>query len=527
MLVAMVTAPLRPACATIAASRSWYLAFRTTCGTLGGRLSSFESISLFSIETVPTSTGWPRSLGLADLLDDRVPLLLGRAVDEVGPVVADHRLVGRDDDDVELVDLVELGRLGVGRAGHARELLVHAEVVLEGDRGEGLVLALDLDALLGLDGLVQAVRPAPAGHHAAGELVDDDDLAVLDQVVDVALVEGVGAQRLVDAVEDLHVLGVVEVAHAEELLDLLDALVGEARLVGLLVDQEVAGGALLAVALVDLLALDEAGDDAVDAVVLVGRLLGRAGDDERRAGLVDEDRVDLVDDGVVVPALHHRLQVELHVVAQVVEAELVVGAVGDVAGIGVLALGVGHVVLDHADGEAEEAVDLAHPLGVAAGQVVVDGDDVDALALQARSGRRAGSPPASCPRRSSSRRSGRGGARCRRSAGRRRAACGPTARRPRGRPRRPRTRMSSRVSPAASWARNSPVLARSSSSVSALIRGSSSLMAATIGSILFTSRSCGAAEDLGQDRVDHRGLAKGLGERLAVELERQRLQPPV
>ena len=37
-------------------------------------------------------------------------------------------------------------------------------------------------------------------------------------------------------------------------------------------------------------------------------------------------------------------------------------------------------MLDDADGQAEEAVDPAHPLGVAAGQVVVDGDDVDALA---------------------------------------------------------------------------------------------------------------------------------------------------
>ncbi len=34
------------------------------------------------------------------------------------------------------------------------------------------------------------------------------------------------------------------------------------------------------------------------------------------------------------------------------------------------------------DGEAEEAVDAAHPLGVAAGQVVVDRDDVDALAAE-------------------------------------------------------------------------------------------------------------------------------------------------
>ena len=36
----------------------------------------------------------------------------------------------------------------------------------------------------------------------------------------------------------------------------------------------------------------------------------------------------------------------------------------------------------HADGQAEEAVDLAHPVGVAPGEVVVDRDDVDALALQ-------------------------------------------------------------------------------------------------------------------------------------------------
>ena len=35
---------------------------------------------------------------------------------------------------------------------------------------------------------------------------------------------------------------------------------------------------------------------------------------------------------------------------------------------------------DDADRQAEEAVDLPHPLGVAAGQVVVDGDDVHALA---------------------------------------------------------------------------------------------------------------------------------------------------
>ena len=117
-------------------------------------------------------------------------------------------------------------------------------------------------------------------------------------------------------------------------------------------------------------------------VVLLGRLLGRAGDDQRRARLVDQDRVDLVDDREVELALHVLLERELHVVAQVVEAELVVRAVGDVGLVGLLAGAVVDAVHDHADLEAEEVVQSAHPLGVAARQVVVDGDDVHALAAQ-------------------------------------------------------------------------------------------------------------------------------------------------
>ncbi len=91
---------------------------------------------------------------------------------------------------------------------------------------------------------------------------------------------------------------------------------------------------------------------------------------------------DLVHDRVVERALHHLLEPELHVVAQIVEAELVVGAVGHVGGIGRAPLVVVEPVHDAADGEAEEAVDLPHPLAVALGQVVVHGDDVDALARE-------------------------------------------------------------------------------------------------------------------------------------------------
>ncbi len=81
-------------------------------------------------------------------------------------------------------------------------------------------------------------------------------------------------------------------------------------------------------------------------------------------------------------ALHHLGLVDGHVVAQVVKAHLVVRAVGDVGRIGLLALGARHVVHNQADAQAKEAVDLAHPLAVTAGEIIVDGDDVHALAGQ-------------------------------------------------------------------------------------------------------------------------------------------------
>ena len=94
---------------------------------------------------------------------------------------------------------------------------------------------------LGLDRLVQAVGPAAARHEAAGELVDDQHLAVLHHVIHVPLEQGVGAQRLLHVVQDLHVAGIVEVVDLEQLLHLEYPFFGEGGGFGLFVDGEVAG----------------------------------------------------------------------------------------------------------------------------------------------------------------------------------------------------------------------------------------------------------------------------------------------
>ncbi len=81
-------------------------------------------------------------------------------------------------------------------------------------------------------------------------------------------------------------------------------------------------------------------------------------------------------------ALHHFFDTVLHVVAQIVEAQFIIGAVRDVARVFLLALLIVEPVHDDADRQAQEFVDLPHPFRVALGEVVVDRDDVNAAARQ-------------------------------------------------------------------------------------------------------------------------------------------------
>ena len=325
------------------------------------------------------------ALGVAfqHLLDYRVVLAVHRLVDAVRHILAGAGLVGGYGNDVEPVDLVELGGLGAGGTGHTGQLVVHTEVVLEGNGGQGLALGGHLNPFLGLDGLVQALVVAAADHQTAGELVHDDDLAVPHHVVDIPLHHAPGLDGLVDVVGQGHVLRVGQVVHMEPGLRLLHAGGGEGGALVLFVHH------IVAVHLVVLLFLGvqlhhlghlQGTGKGVGLLVQVAGVVPLAADDQRGTGLVDQDAVHLVHDGEVVAPLHHVLFIGDHVVPQVVEAELVVGAVGHVGGVGGLPGGKVDAGHDQAHAQPQEPVHLAHPLAVAAGQVIVDGNHVHPFA---------------------------------------------------------------------------------------------------------------------------------------------------
>ena len=60
---------------------------------------------------------------------------------------------------------------------------------------------------------------------------------------------------------------------------------------------------------------------------MLNRLVSGAADDQRRPGLINQDVVHLVDNGIVALTLHPLDHLYGHVVPQIVKAKLVVGPV--------------------------------------------------------------------------------------------------------------------------------------------------------------------------------------------------------
>ena len=417
-----------------------------------------------------------------NLLDDRLVFLALRLVHPVVHVDTRHRTVRRNLHHVQLVDAPELAGLGHRRTGHTGQLMVHAEIVLQGDGGESLCGRLYLHMLLGLHRLMQAVAPASSVHDTARLLVHDFHLAVYHDILVVAVEHRVGLQELLQGVHTFALHGIFriqlvflhhtllvtqglvclqsrhlggDVRHDEQVGvgggvgQPGKALVRKVHAVQLLVHHEVQrlhrlGHTLVVVLHVDFLGLQHTGLDALLREVLDQRLvlgqrlvaavklqeallhlrlvarsdhllgLGQVlrgqlalhahqpfhqglvlleqlvvtlgygtGNDQRRTRIVNQHRVHLVHDGIIVRALHQVLGVRGHVVTEIVETELVVRTKGDVRHVSAAAgLTVGLVLVDAVHAQAVEHIKRPHPFGVALGQIVVHRHHMHAVARQ-------------------------------------------------------------------------------------------------------------------------------------------------
>ena len=231
--------------------------------------------------------------------------------------------------------------------------MIETEEVLECDGSKGLGLVIYLYAFLCLDSLVETIIIAAAHHKTACELVNDNDLALVYNVVDILLHNAVCLDSLVDMVKKCGVLSVVQVHDIEVFLSLLNALTGDSGCLCLFVDDVVA--VLCNLFLIGLCVhfgnnkgLQGLGKLVCHGVHL-GGLVASARNDKRSSRFINKDRIDLIDDSKVEFSLNLFVLVDHHVVTEVVETELIVGSVSNIAVVCLTALVVVHVVEDTAD----------------------------------------------------------------------------------------------------------------------------------------------------------------------------------
>ena len=306
---------------------------------------------------------------LFDSVHDRFVLALFRRINGILQVISDNRLVRRDNDYVHVVDISEFAFLGLRRTGHPRELLIHSEVILQRYRCKCLRFRTHQHVFLGFDRLVESVAVSSSEHQTSRELIDDDDLAVLYDIVYITLHHVSGLQSLQHVMVYFHVLRVREVLHAEILFTLLDTFVGERDLLVFFFYRKV------------VLYLQRP-DESVRTLVHVCRLVTFSRNYQRCSRFVDQDGVDFVDDGIVELTLHHRFFVNDHVITQIVETVFVVRSICYICQVCRTPFLFRDTVYNAAYCQSEECVKLAHPFHVSLCQVVVDCNDVHAFSFQ-------------------------------------------------------------------------------------------------------------------------------------------------
>ena len=148
---------------------------------------------------------------------------------------------------------------------------------------------------------MQAVGQAAAFHHAPGKFINQHDLIVANDIILVPLKQLMRPQRLIDVMHQRGAFRIIKrgvlvqiPGRAQFTLGEFIAFVSQRNGLGFFVDLVMFFG--------------QAGDEFVDLGIEIGFVIGRAGNDQGGPGLVDQDRIHLIDNRKMMIPLRHLVQ---------------------------------------------------------------------------------------------------------------------------------------------------------------------------------------------------------------------------
>ena len=295
-----------------------------------------------------------------------------------------NRLIRRDLDNIQAINLTEFGFLRKSCTCHTGKFLIHTEVVLECNGSKRFGFSFDLYALFRLDCLMQAIAESAAIHKTSGKVINDDDLTICDNVFLVTFHRTISFQGIIDIVLKIEVLRIRKVIHAEVLLCLLDTFRSKNRCSSLFINNIVAVSA-------DIINIDfficlnydkflKGFNKTVGLSIHIGRFAAHSGNNKRSSRFIDKDTIDLVDDSINEFTLNHLLFSVNHVITEVIESEFIIRTIRNIRIICFTAVGIIHVMNDQSDGKTKITVHLTHPFTISAGEVIINRNYVNSAA---------------------------------------------------------------------------------------------------------------------------------------------------
>ena len=171
-----------------------------------------------------------------DLVDNRIELALFCLEYNVRVIDSDNRFVGRNSDNVQLVDLSEFFFFCHSRTGHTRKLIVQTEIILICNCSNGFGFSCDFNAFFCFNSLMKSVVESSSLHYTSCKFVYDKNFSVLYNVVDIFFHNAVCLDCLIDVVEQGHIVCVHKVYNVESFFRFLYAAFGKSCGFSLFVD---------------------------------------------------------------------------------------------------------------------------------------------------------------------------------------------------------------------------------------------------------------------------------------------------
>ena len=321
-----------------------------------------------------------------NLFNDGTILCSFCPVNQIVPVNSLNWSVGRDCDNIQLVNFPEFVFFRHGSTSHTGELVIQTEIVLECDCCQSLTLSSYLHMFLRLNCLMQTIIKPSAQHLTTSKFINDDNFAIFYDIVNILPHNTIGFQCLIDVVQQGQVFRCHQVINCKIIFCFLDTTTGNGCSLCLFINDVI--GIFIGIFLILLAVHFDNHGRSQSLCELVHNAIQRSGlvpttrNNQWRSCFINQDGVHFVDDGKVMFPLYLVFLIDNHVISQVVKAQFVVSTISNITGICFTPLVIGQTMQNTANRQAQEPKHLAHFIGLCFCQVVVYGDNMNALARQ-------------------------------------------------------------------------------------------------------------------------------------------------